>query len=168
MSKIVFRITDALVEKLKTNYGPIVKTEHELKRLISPEDVIYCVGDRVSYEIIRCSLRPQAIFYDGLTERRETEDEIKETIARYNVKQLVVQNPKGTITEDLLNAIKTAETEKIKVQVEGEEDLTTLALASHIEKGTIIYGIPKKGMCVVKLDRKLKETAKRMFSEGLV
>jgi uncharacterized protein (UPF0218 family) len=69
-----------------------------------------------------------------------------------------VSNPPGTLTKELWQAVKEAydTEEKTKIEVVGEEDIAALPCVWLApEKTTIIYGLPDKGLVVVK---NVKET----------
>jgi uncharacterized protein (UPF0218 family) len=70
------------------------------------------------------------------------------------------------ITEALWNAIKKAfdEPRHIRIVVDGEEDLASLACISlSRENTTVIYGIPNRGASIHHVDSKLKD----MVNEAL-
>jgi uncharacterized protein (UPF0218 family) len=82
-----------------------------------------------------------------------------------------VRNPAGVITDELWDAIETVlkhlEKGPFCIEVEGEEDLASLA-AIYLAPGgvTVIYGLPNKGVVVVKATaahkQKVKEVLDRM------
>jgi len=85
-------------------------------------------------------------------------------------KSVVVKNPAATITDDLWNVIKLAfedlEKNSLRIEVEGEEDLASLA-AIYMAPGdvTIIYGLPDKGVLVVKANKENKNKVKKILDK---
>jgi uncharacterized protein (UPF0218 family) len=54
----------------------------------------------------------------------------------------------------------------ILIEVEGEEDLATLACLDLLPKGgTVVYGQPDAGLVVVKVDQAIKRKVKEMLRE---
>jgi uncharacterized protein (UPF0218 family) len=84
---------------------------------------------------------------------------------------LQIKNPPGIITDELWDAIKTVfknlKNGPVCIEVDGEEDLASLA-AIYLAPGgvTVIYGLPNKGVVVVKATtahkQKVKEVLDRM------
>jgi uncharacterized protein (UPF0218 family) len=64
-----------------------------------------------------------------------------------------VKNPRGTISEEAFTIIQEAlkETARVKIVVDGEEDLLTLvAVLAAPENSFVVYGQPHEGIVVVK------------------
>ena len=95
---------------------------------------------------------------------------MKETIQSYGKIHIKIQNPPGTITDELWDAIETVYKNLQKgpycIEVEGEEDLASLA-AIYLAPGgvTVIYGLPNKGVVVVKATRSHKQKVKEVLDK---
>ena len=92
-------------------------------------------------------------------------------IKKIGSKNIEVNNPAGTISEELWKAIKSSisEEENIKITVKGEEDLATLAVISMAPKGAkVIYGMPDRGMVVVDVNQQTKMRANNFLKRMLV
>jgi hypothetical protein len=83
-----------------------------------------------------------------------------------------VQNPAATLSKDLMDQIQTSlqGEEKIKIIVEGEEDLATLPAILYAPLGSaVVYGQPNEGSVLVDVtaEKKLhiEELMKRMIVE---
>jgi uncharacterized protein (UPF0218 family) len=81
---------------------------------------------------------------------------------------VTVENPAGTMTADLANAIRNALTgpEKKVIRVIGEEDLATLPCVLLSPIGTnIIYGWPGKGMMLITTDESIRKRMEELFEQ---
>ncbi len=123
--------------------------------------LLACVGDMVSYYALKAKIFPDILVFDGRSVRRDVADikrEIVEMTRSYV--EILARNPPGCITEDLVEKVfKAIELVKggrrVRIFVEGEEDLAVMPLAVVLPKGSlIVYGQPGRG--VVALDVGLK------------
>jgi uncharacterized protein (UPF0218 family) len=89
-------------------------------------------------------------------------------LSRFGRVRLHVKNPVGTISDDLWEAIESVykhlECGPYCIEVDGEEDLASLA-AIYLAPGgvTVIYGLPNKGVVVVKATRSHKQKVKEVL-----
>jgi uncharacterized protein (UPF0218 family) len=76
-----------------------------------------------------------------------------------------VENPAGTITEDLEKALTYAIGHTpITIMVDGEEDLAVIPLViAAPESSVILYGQPNKGIVLRTIDDKAKAAAKELL-----
>ena len=77
-----------------------------------------------------------------------------------------VKNPRGTITEEAITAIKEAleSDERVHIIVDGEEDLLTLIAVLYApEKSLVVYGQPYEGIVVVEITSEKKAEAKKIL-----
>ena len=98
----------------------------------------------------------------------ESQTKIIESINCHSVN---IRNEAGTITDELINAIKKAicSNKTTKIIVDGEEDLATLPAIKLCENGAkVIYGMPDKGMVVVDVNQQTKERTNRLLERMLV
>ncbi|HKL97576.1 MAG TPA: GTP-dependent dephospho-CoA kinase family protein [Methanocorpusculum sp.] len=119
------------------------------------------VGDVVTHNALSAGLVPSIGVIDGLTKRSPYLDmpEIRGHI-------LHVTNPAGTITDDLISALRLA-MDKIPcvVMVQGEEDLAVLPLTEILPDGAIIlYGQPDEGIVVCDVNDDLRANAKKLLT----
>ncbi len=112
------------------------------------------VGDVVFYNMMRAGKMPDIAVIDGKTMRREVDENIKELIECCDFSELRARNPAGTITSDLVLSLEKAVKEtRVKVVVDGEEDLSVLPLAMLLPEGSIVlYGQPSEGIVAVRID----------------
>ena len=119
------------------------------------------VGDPVTYYLLELGKPPDISIIDGKENRKPFEKEIK-----LDCPEIRVKNPAGSISRELWETIErfSGYDKAIKIFVEGEEDLSVLPCAVLMPEGSvIIYGLPDKGIVVVKLTREKKGEAVRLL-----
>ena len=166
MSKIRL-LTPTLREKLKAPLGLLIQgsfdeTMKKLKELIEKErpSMVISVGDAVSDNMIRHGISLQVLIVDNKVMR----DPIQ-PIAVDADQTLHLKNPPGTLTEEAWTVMRRALSGKgrIKVLVDGEEDLLTLvAVLCAPENSLVVYGQPHEGIVVVKVTEKTREKVRRI------
>jgi uncharacterized protein (UPF0218 family) len=135
----------------------------KLKKIIKetkPAKVI-AIGDRVSGNMARNSILFDVAIVDNKIMRKPITPLKFEAEKTFNV-----NNPAGTLTEEACQAIDKAVNfvSRARVQVNGEEDLLTLAAVIYAPNGSlVVYGQPRKGIVVVSVS----EASKRRF-RGIV
>ena len=162
-------LPDNLRNLLKEPIGKLVK-EKELIKLLRNEKYIVSIGDLVTYTILKHKIKPVFCIVDFKTRRGECPLEIREIIKSYGKKIIVVENQSGTISDDLWNVIEMAyeniENGSIRIEVKGEEDLASLAAIYMAPADvTIIYGLPDKGVLVVKPTIENKKKVKNILDK---
>lgn len=123
------------------------------------------VGDVVSLLMLENGEQPDLMVYDLRTERKEM-DVLATKIHPLPGRERHVKNPAGRITPGLVRAIEESLTssEKVKLMVEGEEDLAALVIAALAPYGTqLFYGLPRKGIVSVRVDSKVREKAREII-----
>lgn len=164
-------LTSELRNELKAPLGLLVqgsskRTMEKLKKIIEktrPAKII-AVGDKVSENIIKSGVLPDVTIVDSKIMRKPVAPLKFEAEKTFNV-----SNPAGTLTKEACQAIDEAVnlTSRVKVQVNGEEDLLTLAAVLSAPNGSlVVYGQPKKGIVVVSVNedskKKFKDIVDRM------
>ena len=162
-------LPDYLRDKLRKPLGLLVD-EDELLRLLKKEICIVSIGDHVTYTILKHNVKPVFCVVDFKIKRDFCSDDVKNMIQSFGGKKIRVKNPPGCISDDLWDAIKTAyknlKNGSIRIEVEGEEDLAALA-AIYLgpRDATVIYGLPNKGVVVVKSNEENKKRVKEILDE---
>jgi uncharacterized protein (UPF0218 family) len=163
-------LPDDLKDTLKGHIGELVD-EPGLLRLLKKEHSIVTVGDKVTYTVLKHGFTPLLCIVDFILERKAYPEEMKTIIQGYGQTHLKIKNPPGTITDELWNAIQTVyqnlQDQPVCIEVDGEEDLASLAAIYLAPRGvTVIYGLPNRGVVVVKATeahkQKVKEVLDRM------
>jgi uncharacterized protein (UPF0218 family) len=158
---IVYRLMPTLRRKLKRPLGMLIRgsyseTIRKVKDVIEKEKSprIISVGDTVSKNLVRNNIFPQLSIIDNKVMRKSIKP-----IALGADETVMVENPAGTITEEAVTAIQESleSNRRVKIVVDGEEDLLTLIAVSQApENSLIVYGQPRQGMVVVKATREKK------------
>jgi len=163
-------LPNKLREELKKPLGSLF-INNEFLDFIKNEKYIISIGDLVTYTILNNNIKPQFCIVDYKTKRKSCNKEIIKTIKSFGDKVINVINPAGCITDELWDSIiesyKKIELSTIRIEVDGEEDLATLAaiaLAPNRDV-TIIYGLPDKGVVVVKTIEENIIKAKNIINE---
>ena len=170
MDKQVRRLTDLQRRELKSPLGLLIegsfdKTIKELKKLIEKEkpSMIISVGDAVSESLTKKDVLPNVFIVDNKIMRKTiTPILVKADETRY------IKNPPGTLTEESLRevqeALKEEKKERIKIVVDGEEDLLTLPSVLYApENSLVIYGQPRRGIVVVKVTEQKRERVRQII-----
>jgi Uncharacterized protein conserved in archaea len=105
---------------------------------------------------------------DGRTEREDVDPEIAARLRAVDVPRNHVTNPPAELSQALLLAV----CEEIRVEnptmieVDGEEDLTTLPAMLVAPPGSsVVYGQPGEGMVHVGVDETTTEQAQQLLSK---
>ncbi len=157
--KVLYAVPDDLRGKLAAPVGILLSAIEDILREISGSRLIVTVGDIVTLDLLESGITPDISIVDYIT-KRDLQSNLKERFAKFPQTELFIKNPPGVITEALWDAIKKAfdEPEHIRIVVDGEEDLASLACISlSLENTTVIYGIPNRGASIHHVDRKLKK-----------
>jgi len=162
-------LPDKLRDLLKTPVGKLVD-ENGLVELLKNEKRIISIGDQVTYTLLKHEIEPSICVVDFKTRRGECPNEIVELLKSFGKKVIVVENPAGTLSDDLFNTIKLAvenlEVGQLRIEVVGEEDLASLpAIYYAPPDATIIYGLPNKGVLVVKPTKDMKQKVREVLDE---
>lgn len=168
----MYVLTDNLRAKLKLPLGTLVpneeRTRTNLSRYVTYPLVL--VGDVTASVMTRMDFRPSLILLDNHTKRGK---EIP-TLTVKPGKTVKVSNKAGTIGPELMNALEDAIRSMevgevtdgpIIIDVDGEEDLSTLACIDLMPEGTVVYGQPEQGLVLVNIDREIKKKVEEMLRE---
>jgi GTP-dependent dephospho-CoA kinase len=150
---------------LARRYGPVYAGA-DADRAIESLGLFASCGDRVTQRAIELHHLPLVGIVDYATQRNEPipPDTFHELAARRRVR---VRNPPGLLTESLRQAVR----ELVSsggglIEVEGEEDLGSLALVESLPAGaTVIYGIPGEGVSFVRVDATAKANVRELLAQ---
>ena len=158
---IVYRISPELRSKLKEPFGLLIQgsfdaTMGKMERIVKKEKppMIISIGDIVSRNLHEHQILPQLSITDNKHMRKRIQPRV------FTGKNAVyVKNPKGTITNEAITAIREAmeSYEHIHIIVDGEEDLLTIVAVLYApENALVVYGQPFEGIVIVKVTRDKK------------
>jgi hypothetical protein len=154
-------LPESLRGELRELLEPLTPVE-KLTESLSGMRKIVSVGDLCSLTLIEAGIHPDVCIVDFKTKRSPLEERQKANVCAIGKNCVKVANPAATITGELWKAVAGAleSGEKTRIEVNGEEDLASLAAISMAPAGTaVIYGIPNMGIAVVHIDRKAKAWA---------
>jgi GTP-dependent dephospho-CoA kinase len=158
-------VPDALRPTLAEKYGPVYAGE-EADRRIRALRVFGACGDRVVGRALELRHPPLVGIVDFRTRRGEPvpRDTFRALAA---VRSRRVVNPPGQLTEALRTAVReTIEAGGGLIEVDGEEDLGSLALVESLPVGaTVIYGIPGEGVSFVLVDDVAKAHVRNLVAQ---
>jgi uncharacterized protein (UPF0218 family) len=166
----MYVLPNDLKDTLKGYIGRLVD-EPGLLQLLKKEKCVVTIGDRVTYTALKHGITPVLCIVDYILERKPYPPEMKAVIQGCKGIHIQIKNPPGTITDELWDAIHTVfqnlRKTPVCIEVDGEEDLASLAAIYLAPRGvTVIYGLPNKGVVVVKATtahkQKVKEVLDRM------
>jgi len=162
-------LPEKLRDLLKTPVGKLVN-EKELLELIKDEKYIISIGDLVTHTLLKHDIEPSICVIDFKTRRGECSTEVIDLLKSFGKRSIVVRNPSGVLSDDLWRVIKLAidnlNIGSLRIEVEGEEDLASLpAIYFAPSDAIIIYGLPNKGVLVVKPTKEMKQKVKEVLDE---
>ncbi|MEF8874261.1 MAG: GTP-dependent dephospho-CoA kinase family protein [Candidatus Thermoplasmatota archaeon] len=144
--------------RLKKTLGTIV--EGELPESYADSKPIIAVGDVVTEILLEQDIIPDVGMIDQKTRRGEYESGMREKEA-FDI-EIEIKNPPEMMTHAAWNALQKAlnKEEPVLIDVEGEEDLLSLAaIALCPDGGVVIYGVPSEGMVINEVSDDIKEKA---------
>ena len=169
MDDILYSLPDDLRDKLKEPIGLLVN-ERDLLKLLLKEEHIVSVGDQVTYTILKNDIEPIFCVVDFKTKREHCSDDVKKKIQSFGKKRVIIKNPPRCISGNLWKGIESAfnnlEKNSLLIEIDGEEDLAALpAILLAPGNVTIIYGLPNKGVVVVKASKENKRKVKEILDK---
>lgn len=140
-------------------HGSFTETASKLKQIIGEQKPprLISVGDAVSKNLVENKIFPNLVIIDNKVMRAAVEPVLFPAD-----KEVKVENPAGTVTRNALKAVQEAFKANctVKIVVDGEEDLLTLAAVLYApENSIIVYGQPKEGIVVVKATKENRAEA---------
>ena len=150
-------------EIFKKPFGKLYPALNEVDRDFLENHFIISIGDATTNNVLNADIIPKIGIIDNKIEREISKHQIE-----YNAITLNVDNPPGTITDELWETIKKAnhlasEESNVLIVVNGEEDLAVIPCVLMAPENTVIlYGQPGEGLVVVEAD-KIRDIAKKML-----
>lgn len=156
------KLDDELREELSSPFGEILKTS-QISRRIGKNKTIYAIGDVTVASLLKLGYMPKISIFDYRTERRVS---LMPIIRMTYKNPMRVKNCRGVLGVPLWKAVEKAFRMKtaVGIRVYGEEDLASLACIYFAKNGSIVmYGMRKKGIAVIIVDRKIKRYIVRVL-----
>lgn len=161
----VWVVPDALRPLLSKRYGTVLAGREAEQRVRSLASFSAC-GDRVTALAIQVGNLPLVGIVDYKTQRKEPVDPTVFEPLRQR-RTLRVRNPPGTLTESMRSGVRElVELGGGLLEVDGEEDLGSLALVESMPAGTtVIYGLPGEGVSFVPVDGTTKGHVRELIAQ---
>jgi len=118
------------------------------------------VGDVTTFHLLKSNIIPDILVIDDKTHRQPACEQMITGTKQSGFKELVVNNPAGSITEELVDALAKAldSNRRFRIFVQGEEDLASLPAIMMAPVGSVVlYGQPDEGMMFVRITASKKE-----------
>ena len=149
------RLPEAERASLQKPFGEVFPGIRDLLPRIRGRTV-YAVGDVVTHNLLRAGITPRVAIIDGHTMRAPCS-----RIPDLPIRRIEARNPPGTISDDLVRAIRDALSRPPAVIfVDGEEDLAVLPLVLAAPAGSVVlYGQPGQGVVLREVDGEAKALA---------
>ena len=149
------RLPEAERSSLRKPFGRVFPDVRALLPIIRGR-TIYAVGDVVTHNLLKEGIIPRVAIIDGHTMRAPCT-----RVPEPPVRRIPARNPPGTISDDLVRAVRDALSDPpALIFVEGEEDLAVLPLVLAAPPGgVILYGQPGEGVVLREVDSEAKVLA---------
>lgn len=136
-------------------------------RLENPIKLI-SVGDVTTFHLLEAGFVPDLCIVDDRTKRQPVSDDVSFRTKDRVYREVLVDNPAGLITDDLIRSIAEAVRSKtpVRIFVRGEEDLATLPVIAMAPLGTVVlYGQPDEGVVFVEVTEEKKAFILALFEK---
>jgi GTP-dependent dephospho-CoA kinase len=165
-------LTDKLKAELQKPFGDLCSNANCAEKLRAYSKIV-TVGDITTYNVVQAGIVPDISIIDGITMREKVPDEICSAISIDPRTIYKVDNPPGSISQQLRNAVSSsmwhvARSERVRIVVHGEEDLAVIPAVVEAPLGAaVVYGQPNEGMVIIAVTRERKEKARQLMHEIL-
>ncbi len=167
----LLRLPESLRSLLKEPLGKLCSGNGlECVRAMEPElraaKKVAAVGDMTAFYLMEASIEPDLAIVDNKTKRMPIPGHVQKSLEHDSYRTIEVKNPPATLTEDLIDLIDESlnGNERIKIVVDGEEDLATLPAILYAPLGSaVVYGQPNEGSVIV-----IVTPEKKAQIEGLI
>jgi len=174
----ILRLPEELRSELKPPLGKLFKGRGQeciipMQDLLAPAPKVVAVGDVTTFCLLSSSGRkPDICIVDHKTKRMPVPDHVQQGIGDLDEYEMIeVENPPATLTSELVEVIRDqlAKDRRVKIVVDGEEDLATLPAILYAPLGsTVVYGQPNEGSVAVVVTPERKEYAKSIMNKMIV
>jgi len=148
-------LPEKMRDEVRKPFGKLFSGSAAMDACRGGERPLISVGDQCASDLIDAGLSPDILIFDFKIKRAEILPEMKKKLAPHAKSAFVVFSGAGAISDELEIAVVRALDEgKGAVLVFGEDDLSSLLVMAHAEKGTLVYGQPNEGAVVVPLGGK--------------
>lgn len=162
--KAKYCLPDGLRSELRKHYGELytgdeAETTKRIVRDMGKPVKLITVGDITTFNILESGIVPDVSVVDDKTRRQPASSRIVKGTRHPHFEIITVDNPAGSITEQLESALVSALGAKkpVQIYVRGEEDLAALpAIALAPMSSVVVYGLPDQGAMMVRVTERIK------------
>lgn len=132
---------------------------------------VAAVGDMTVFYLLEASIVPDLAIVDNKTKRMPIPDHVLKSLEHDSYKVVEVKNPPATLTQDLIGLIRESlnSDERIKLVVDGEEDLATLPAILYAPLGSaVVYGQPNEGSVLVVVTKEKKKQIEDLMKKMIM
>lgn len=153
-----------LRQELREPLGEIMPGKMAIGALKDGEK-LYTIGDQCTLTFVEENIIPDVFIVDYQI-KREPNPQLEPKFESVSGATIKVHNPAGTITKELWSAISGSllSEKKVRIEVDGEEDLATLPCISLARNGSqVAYGLPDQGLVLVEVDDGAKDYVRKIL-----
>lgn len=159
------RLPEDLRRELKKPLGIVKKDFGEIVRFIrekNPQKIV-SVGDFVSSKLLERGILPDILVVDFKIERADAPQIVLKILRNAPYREIHVKNAAGTLNPDLWEVLERA-SDRVRIIVEGEEDLVTIPAVLTSPIGSIVlYGQPGEGTVIIEVTEEKKREFERIL-----
>jgi uncharacterized protein (UPF0218 family) len=158
-------LPEKMREEVRKPFGKVYSGSAAIAAFRRGARPLISVGDQCASDLIDAKLAPDILIFDFKIKRVEISGEMKKKLAPHAKNAFVVLSAAGVVSDELEIAVtRVLDDGAGAVLVVGEDDLSSLLVMAHAEKGTLIYGQPNEGAVIVPLGgKKVRETARAVL-----
>jgi len=141
----MLKLTENLKKNLKKPFGKLTSFDEIAKKIKTVNKIVICVGDKTCELALKKGIKVKICVYDGKISREKIQ--IKGVVKNFKARKYYIKNPPGHLNLKSLDLISLGIESKnnVKIIVDGEEDLITLAaIAVAPEDSIVLYGQPNE------------------------
>ena len=164
-------LPEEMREELKRPFGKLLRNEEidrgTIEGELNGEPLVITCGDESSLKIHQLGIRINIAIIDYKTKREEIKD--REELMNIGIRSVKVDNPAGSITEELEEALKTEigcgdQDGTTLVIVDGEEDMAFIPCVLYSPDGSVVmYGQPDEGLVVAVVNDALRARIRDIY-----
>ncbi|MCL4436697.1 MAG: GTP-dependent dephospho-CoA kinase family protein [Thaumarchaeota archaeon] len=152
---------------MKRPLGHLIRSQDVTREKLLPDIqsglLTVTVGDATTEKLLSLGFTPDVEIVDSREMRRDRDP----PASKYRG-IIRASNPAGCLTDEALQAVSEAlRSEKpVRIWVKGEEDLMALPVLALYPNGTtVLYGQPKQGLVVLRIDEDIRGVARSLLSK---
>ena len=159
------RLPEEMRDELRRPLGPVLSGARAFDAVRTAKKVV-TVGDASTVDLAARGRVPDVAVVDFRTRRAE-DPSLRAKVRAIRAKVFRARNPAATLTRDLWTALDQAfkSGDRVRVEVQGEEDLAALAAIDLAPEGTaVLYGMPGEGVVLVWVDARAKAAVRDLLA----